>query len=68
MSTDKKDHERPLAYPRPTETDSQLKNQPEYMDQQPNDFSDKSISDVPGTDTDRISNDPKKDLKNEEGE
>jgi hypothetical protein len=37
---------RPESYPRPTETDEQLKNQPEYMDQEPNEFN-KSISDVP---------------------
>jgi hypothetical protein len=43
---DRKD-ERPLAYPLPTETDRQLQNQPEYVDQQPNDFSDKSVSDMP---------------------
>ena len=35
------------SYPRPTETDQQLKNQPEYIDQQPNDFQDKTISDIP---------------------
>ncbi|MBA2746607.1 MAG: hypothetical protein H0U44_10310, partial [Flavisolibacter sp.] len=32
------------AYPRPTTKDSQLKDQPEFVDQQPNDFHDKSIS------------------------
>jgi len=42
-----KRNDRPLSYPRPTETDNQLQNQPEYIDQQPNDFRDKSISDVP---------------------
>jgi len=40
------DKDRPVAYPKPTETDSQLKNQPEYMDQQPNSL-EKDISDVP---------------------
>jgi hypothetical protein len=35
------------AYPRPTTTDQQLKNQPEFIDQQPDDFDDKSISDLP---------------------
>jgi len=42
---DKKD-DRPGAYPKPTETDAQLKNQPEYIDQQPNSL-EKDISDVP---------------------
>jgi hypothetical protein len=43
---DKKEEERPFAYPKPTENDQQLKNQPEYMDQEPNAY-DKQISDVP---------------------
>lgn len=50
MREEKGRHDRPEAYPRPTETDQQLKNQPEYIDQQPNDFSDKSISDIPAND------------------
>jgi hypothetical protein len=50
--------ERPASYPHPTETDKQLKNQPEYIDQQPNDFNDKSISDIPVSDAARQSNDP----------
>jgi hypothetical protein len=40
-------YERPEAYPKPTETDEQLKNQPEFTDQQPNYLHDKSISDFP---------------------
>lgn len=44
---DDKRKDRPGAYPHPTETDKQLQNQPEYIDQQPNDFHDKSISDLP---------------------
>lgn len=47
MNAESKKDDRPLAYPQPTETDKQLQNQPEYIDQQPNDFSDKSISDIP---------------------
>ncbi len=50
MKEDKK-VDRPEAYPRPTNKDSQLQNQPEFIDQQPNDFHDKSISDVPSGDT-----------------
>ena len=38
--------ERPEAYPKPSETDSQLANQPEYIDQEPN-YIQKEISDVP---------------------
>lgn len=45
-----KDDKRPAAYPRPTEKDTQLKNTPEFIDQQPNDFHDKSISDLPAND------------------
>ena len=51
-------NERPEAYPRPTETDEQLKNQPEYEDQQPNEFNDKSISDIPNSPAERQSDDP----------
>jgi hypothetical protein len=36
MSVDKNRNDRPFAYPKPTETDEQLKNQPEFVDQQPN--------------------------------
>ncbi len=44
---DKKEEERPFAYPKPTENDQQLKNQPEYMDQEPNTY-ETHISDIPG--------------------
>ena len=44
---DKKEEERPFAYPKPTENDQQLKNQPEYMDQEPNTY-EKQVSDIPG--------------------
>ena len=57
----KEKNTRPEAYPKPTETDTQLKNQPEYIDQQPNDFHDKSISDIPGSAAERSGNDPNKD-------
>ena len=63
--TDKKD-DRMESYPKPTETDQQLKNQPEYIDQQPGDFSDKSISDIPNTNYDRVSDDPGRDTKKED--
>ena len=43
---DKKEEDRPFAYPKPTENDQQLKNQPEYMDQEPGTY-DKEISNVP---------------------
>lgn len=43
---DKKEEDRPLAYPKPTEADKQLQNQPEYIDQEPNTYQ-KEISDVP---------------------
>ena len=63
MSNDKK-NERFESYPRPTETDKQLQNQPEYIDQQPNDFRDKSISDLPANDeTDRAGSDPRREEK-----
>lgn len=59
MAKDKND--RPEAYPKPTETDQQLQNQPEFIDQQPNDFNDKSISDIPAKNVERQSNDPNRD-------
>jgi hypothetical protein len=57
----KNKNSRPEAYPKPTETDNQLKNQPEFIDQQPNDFPDKSISDIPTNNSERQSNDMDKD-------
>ena len=54
----KNNQQRPEAYPKPTETDNQLKNQAEYIDQQPNDFEDKSISDISGTKANQQVNDP----------
>ena len=49
---DKKEEERPIAYPKPTEADKQLQNQPEFIDQEPNRY-EKAISDVPGKETQR---------------
>jgi len=66
MNQDKNRQDRPESYPKPTETDSQLKNQPEYIDKQPNDFSDKSVSDIPNSDAPRQSNDPGRELKDDE--
>ena len=43
---DKKEEERPFAYPKPTENDQQLRNQPEFIDQEPNTY-EKQISDIP---------------------
>ena len=63
MSKEDKRNDRFESYPQPTETDKQLQNQPEYTDQQPNDFNDKSISDVPNNNAERQSNDPEKDMK-----
>ena len=49
---DKKEESRPLAYPKPTEADKQLQNQPEYIDQEPNHY-EKEISDVPGQESEK---------------
>jgi hypothetical protein len=57
----KNKNSRPEAYPKPTETDNQLKNQPEFIDEQPNDFRDKSINDIPAHNSERQSNDMDKD-------
>ena len=57
----KEKNTRPEAYPKPTETDNQLKNQPEFIDQQPNDFHDKSVSNIPDNNAERSGSDPNKD-------
>ena len=63
MNKEDKRSDRFESYPQPTETDKQLQNQPEFQDQQPNEFNDKSISDVPGNKAERQSNDPEKETK-----
>ena len=69
MSKEEKRNDRFESYPRPTETDKQLQNQPEYEDQQPNDFEDKSISDVPNSGAARQSDDPNQEIiKDKDGE
>lgn len=62
MGKQEKRNDRFESYPRPTETDKQLQNQPEFTDQQPNDFEDKSISDVPNSNASRQSNDPEQEM------
>ena len=57
----KEKHNRPEAYPKPTETDNQLKNQPEFIDEHPNDSQEKSISDLPANNSGRQSDEPIKD-------
>jgi hypothetical protein len=63
MSKEQKRNERFESYPQPTETDKQLQNQPEFEDQQPNDFEDKSISDIPNSNAALQSDDPAKETK-----
>jgi hypothetical protein len=43
---DKNTNDRPEAYPKPTETDMQLNNQPEYSEVQPNSFTDNEAAPV----------------------
>ena len=57
----KEKNTRPESYPKPTQTDNQLKNQPEFIDEQPNDSEGKSISDRPANNSERQSNEPIKD-------
>ena len=47
LPKDKKEEDRPLAYPKPTEADKQLQGQPEFIDEEPNTYS-KEISDTQG--------------------
>jgi hypothetical protein len=63
MSKEEKRGDRFESYPRPTETDKQLQNQPEFEDQQPNEFNDKSVSDVPDINAKKQSNDPEKEKR-----
>jgi len=54
-----KDEDRMDSYPRPSPADNRYNNQPEYIDQQPNDFRDKSVSDLPANDqTEKMANEP----------
>jgi hypothetical protein len=46
MSDKDKRDDRPEAYPRPSITDHQLQNQPEFIDEEPNEFR-KEISGMP---------------------
>jgi hypothetical protein len=59
MSKEDKRNGRFESYPHPTETDKQLQNQPEFLDEQPNDFADKSISNIPDSNAAKQSNDPR---------
>lgn len=45
MKEKNKKEERPIAYPLPSDSDRQVQNQPEYIDQEPNKF-EKEVSDV----------------------
>ena len=63
MSKEEKRNDRFESYPHPTETDKQLENQPEFEDQQPNDFEDKSISNIPNSNAKHQSDDPEKEMK-----
>lgn len=57
MKKNDKETERPLAYPRPTETDQQLKNQNEYTERQSN----RTSEDLPahgGTGQDAVRDNP----------
>ena len=53
MKEKDKKEERPIAYPRPSESDRQIQNQPEYIDQEPNKF-EKEISDIPPQENEKL--------------
>ena len=40
------------SYPKPTETDRQLKDQPEFIDELPDESEDQNVSDTPSPKTD----------------
>ncbi len=58
MKQDNNKNERPEAYPKPTVTDNQLNNQPEYIDQQPSSF-EEEISNIPADKTPPVSDSEK---------
>lgn len=63
MAKDKSINDQPQndrfeAYPRRSDSTQQKEHQPEYMDQQPNSFADKSVSDVSAPAGTRQNNDP----------
>jgi hypothetical protein len=43
-----KETERPEAYPKPSQQDSQFQNQNEFIDEKPNEFEETSVSNAPG--------------------
>jgi hypothetical protein len=45
-------NERFESYPKPTETDQQLKNQPEYIDEFPGEWKDRNENEAPSTNVD----------------
>lgn len=51
MSSDKNSNTRPEAYPKPTETDTQLNNQPEYTEPEANNATQQTSvnTDIPET-------------------
>ncbi len=58
-------NDRPESYPKPTETDQQLKNQDEYSTMQPNNLQD--VQNISGANADEIRQQPSTDNQSIEG-
>lgn len=50
-------------YPRPSETDKQLRDQPEFINEQPDEFTDQPVSNAPEKNTERVSDEPGKEIR-----
>lgn len=59
MTADDTKKERFESYPRPAQAE-EYKDKPEFIDEQPNDFHGKSVSNVPDTNAEKHNNDPEK--------
>jgi hypothetical protein len=54
-----KDQKQEESYPKPSTADQQFNNQNEFIDQQPNAFNDKSVSDLPAGNAQNEANNPR---------
>jgi hypothetical protein len=57
-SKDKNKNDQPISYPRPSPADEQLKNQPEFLDGEPNSFQNE-VSDKPAGESSSETDDEK---------
>lgn len=66
MNSSDKKQESANGYPRPSDAAKQLQNQPEYINQEPNNFHDKTIGKVPvKNDAETEENKPDEDINHQ---